>query len=110
MTRHALIRLLAESGRSDREIGEALDPPCGPDAVRKIRARQGIPAALPPGGSRRPSVWRDSIAALHAEGLTTAEIAARAGYTIRTVQQRLFELRLRAIRPRRIDPASSESR
>jgi hypothetical protein len=66
-------------------------------AVRDIRRAEGIPGVE----HHKTTDWRARITDAHARGLTTAAIAAETGYTVRTVQQRLAELGLKAHRPPR---------
>lgn len=85
---------LARQGLCDPDIARVLG--LTPVAVRSARRRHGIPPGAPV--ARVRTGWQERIGAAHARGLTTPEIAAETGYTIRTVQQRLAELGLRAHR------------
>ena len=85
------IRELAAAGRSDPEIAAELDRSVW--AVAKLRQRYDIPPGVPPGGASLGTGWREKIGPLHDAGLTIAQIAAQTGYTVRTVEQRLYELR-----------------
>ncbi len=96
------IRALAAAGHSDPAIGDALG--ITRDAVRSWRRRHNIPPGVPPGGSSLATGWEQRLAALHEQGLTTAQLAEEMGWTLRTTQERLHQLQLPAHR-RRGDPA-----
>lgn len=96
-----ILRLVGE-GLRDREIAQRLG--VGVDLVRGVRRRAGVAAApwTPPAEAR--SGWQERLRELHGEELLVAEIAERTGWTIRTVQQRLHALGLRAHRPHTRSP------
>jgi DNA-binding NarL/FixJ family response regulator len=85
---------LASRGLTDPEIAAALG--LSPSAVRSARRRGGIAPGAP--YARVRTGWQQRIGEAHARGLTTPEIAEATGYTVRTVQQRLAELGLKAHR------------
>lgn len=92
VARHlARIRELAAAGRSDPEIAAILGRTVW--AVAKLRQRYDIPPGVRPGGSSLGTGWRSKIGALRNAGMTAEQIAAETGYTLRTVRQRLYELR-----------------
>lgn len=95
-TERALDAALAEEPRlSDPAIAERLGLTV--DVVRRHREAAGIaPAPTPKLGA----AWEAPIREAHARGLLTAEIAAATGYSVRTVQQRLSELGLKANKSR----------
>lgn len=85
---------LARAGRRDTEIAAELGTTA--DAVRSTRRRhrvEGQGTYVPEG-----SGWEERTRELHARGLTTAQIAEETGWSIRTVQQRLWRCGLRAHR------------
>lgn len=84
---------LAAQGLHDPAIAERLGMTAM--SVREIRRDAGVPGRPRP---RERTGWQDRIRDLHEQGQTTAEIAEALGYTVRTVQQRLHELGLRAHR------------
>jgi chaperonin GroEL (HSP60 family) len=84
---------LAGQGKSDPEIAEAIG--AIRTAVRAIRRRYEIPAGVPGGGAALRSGWEARLRELLARvpPLTRAELAEAMGYTPRTLQQRLSDLR-----------------
>lgn len=91
VSRESLVRYLAATCRkTDREIAVILW--IAPAAVRRIRRKLGIR------GNPYRSGWEDQIRAAHAAGLSNAQIVARTGYALRSVQQLLYRLGLRANR------------
>lgn len=95
-TERALDAALAEVPRlSDPAIAERLELTV--DVVRRHREAAGIEAAP---GQAFGTAWEGPIREAHARGLLTREIAEATGYTVRTVQQRLSQLRLKANKSR----------
>lgn len=92
-TQHAEVLALVASGMHDPDVAQRVGVTAA--AVRGIRRRAGV------AGHARPnarSLWRETVAAAHAEGLTTREIAERTGYSHRTCQEYLARLGLKAHR------------
>ncbi len=94
------IRLTAD-GLLVPQIAERLG--LSEDTVRRIRRRAGGRAAGVVGATRPTprSGWEARVRDAHARGLTTAEIGAELGYTVRTCQEYLARLGLRARKPSR---------
>lgn len=76
----------------DAAIGAAI----GWTAAQVRRARRTL--GLSGVGYRVRSDWEARVSDAHARGLTTPEIAAETGYSVRTVQEYLHRLGLRAHR------------
>jgi hypothetical protein len=93
---HAEVVRLVQAGGRDRAVADELG--ISREAVRSIRRAEGIAAApwTPP-----PATWQERLRELHRQGLTTAAMVEATGWSTRTVQQRLFLLKLKAHRPRR---------
>lgn len=87
----ARVRELAAQGWSDARIGEALD--ASTEAVRSLRRRYDVPSSVPAGGVSLATGWRERLAPLVDERLPVAEIAARMGWSVRSTQTRISNLR-----------------
>lgn len=96
--------LAEEPRRTDPDIAEELN--LGVDIVRRHRQARGIAAVQP--SAYASTDWAERITEAHSRGLTNPEIAEATGYTVRTVQQRLSQLRLRAHRRSRAPGAAPE--
>jgi DNA-binding NarL/FixJ family response regulator len=91
----ARVRAMVNAGVRDNQIAEALGGTS--EQIRSARRRAGLPGQ----SGRAPSGWQSTVAALHARGLTNDEIAAETGWTLGTVQQRVWKLGLRSHRKSR---------
>jgi len=83
---------LSKQGLPDGEVGRRLGLP--PAVVRRTRREAGVAGST----WRARTGWEARIGEAHGRGLTTPQIAEATGYTVRTVQQRLAELGLKANR------------
>lgn len=86
------LRGVLDEGGKDEDVAEILG--ISANVAKKVRHALGIRFRAAPS----VTVPHSRIRSLHAAGLRTREIAARTGLTYRTVQQRLYELGLKANR------------